>query len=196
MDKVFTNWLIIRSGFRQHKGGVGNGCVELLRSLAWHFGGNGNRVELEAWDDDPEHTADYIHRLGPLDRPPNVAIFAYSWGCGYGFVELARALRRHGIDVNQAVLCDPVYHGLAKWRALVPRTLFSKVYVTIPSNVSEVHWLRQDVSKPAGHDLRVESTYTKLHEPKLLQVPHIEMDNAPEFHQLCRQVAAVMTVKS
>jgi len=187
---VFTKWIIIRSGFLQSKGNVGNGCVNILRSLELEYGSKGTRIELENWDDDTEHTAEYIYQLSSKENPPDVAIFAFSWGCGYGFINLARSLQKRGIDVKYAVLCDPVYYGLAKWRALIPKTLYSKVYITVPGNVKEVFWLRQNVSKPAGHDLRAESPYTCIHEPIILDVKHTDADNSPQFMALCNEVAA------
>lgn len=187
----FDRFLIVRSGFLQHKGSAGNGCVRLAGELAWHFGGGAGRtrVELEAWDDDPRATAEFVYRLGRKETPPTVCVFAYSWGCGYGFVRLAEALGELGVGVRAAVLCDPVYHGLARWRALIPRTLFRRVRIRIPANVDEVHWFRQFETKPAGHDLKPTSPYTRIHDPVVLDSPHTEMDNRPEFHQRCLRVA-------
>lgn len=188
---LFDHFLIVRSGFLQHKGSAGNGCVRLAGELAWRFGGGatGTRVELEAWDDDPRASAEFICRLGSKTRPPLVCIFAYSWGCGYGFVRLAEALGDLGIGVRAAVLCDPVYHGLARWRALIPRTLFRRIRIRIPANVDEVHWFRQLQTKPAGHDLKATSRYTRIHDPVVLDSPHTEMDNRPEFRERCLHVA-------
>jgi len=188
----FQRWIIIRSGFRQHRGNSANGCVNILGRLGTQYGGNGNRIELQEWDDSPSHTADYIYRLSDPKNPPQVALFGYSWGCGYGVVRLAKELRRKQINVRYAVLCDPVYHGLARWRALIPRGLFSRVRIVIPSNVEEVFWLRQKISKPAGHDIVRESRYTTIHPPQVLQVRHTEMDNAPEFFAKCQHVAACL----
>lgn len=186
---LVENFFVVRSGFLQHKGSAGSGCTRIAGELSWRFGGHANRVELEAWNACPQQSAEYIYRLGRKGTPPNVCIFAYSWGCGYGFVELANELGRLGIPVRCAVLCDPVYHGLARWRALLPRTLFRRVTVTIPANVQDVHWFRQHIDKPAGHDLRYESPYTIQRDPEVLPIGHTEIDNAPEFRNRCLSVA-------
>jgi pimeloyl-ACP methyl ester carboxylesterase len=186
---MFDKWLIIRSGFRQHHGSPHNGCVDIYGEMCHKYGGNHNQVILEPWDACPEHTADFIYRLSEKDEPPTVAIFAYSWGVGYGAVRLAYELRERDIKVQYAVFCDPVYHGLARWRAILPRTFFSRVRITVPSNIREVWWLKQENSKPAGHDLVAESPYTEIHDPFVLDIPHTEMDNAKEFRILCRRVA-------
>lgn len=190
--EFFQRWIIIRSGFWQHHGDAANGCVQILGRLGTLYGGNGNRIELQEWDDSPAHTADYIYRLSDPNEPPRVALFGYSWGCGYGVVQLAKYLRAKRINVQYAVLCDPVFHGVARWRALIPRTLFSRIRIKIPSNVEEVFWLRQFKTKPAGHDLVAESPYTKIHQPQVLDVIHTEMDNAPEFSSTCERVAACL----
>lgn len=190
----FSRWAIIRSGFRQHKGSWSNGCVDLYGMLCRRYGGNGNQVCLEEWSADPDHTADFIFRLSPEDTPPLVAIFGYSWGCGYGAVKLARALDRRGIDVDYMVLSDPVHYSLAAWRALIPAGLFRRIVITIPANVHHVWWFRQEVDKPCGHDLDTESPYTNIHEPEVLHHPHGEMDSAPEFHWRCLKVARMLFV--
>lgn len=186
---LVQNFFVVRSGFLQHKGSPGNGCVRIAGELSWQFGGHHNRVELEAWNDCPRQSAEYIYRLGRKGTPPAVCIFAYSWGAGHGFVELARELQRRGVEVAAAVLCDPVYHGLDAWRALIPRTLFRRITVTVPANVNDVHWFRQSIDKPAGHDLRYESPYTRRRDPVELDVGHTEIDNAPEFRSCCLAVA-------
>ena len=185
----FDRWLIVRSGYRQRIGSWHNGCTQIAAELSALYGGNGNRVELQGWDASPTYTADYIHQLSPVMTRPKVAIFAYSWGVGYGFVKLAKELRAHGIDVEQAVLCDPVYHGLFKWRALIPKKMFGIVKITVPSNVKEVHWLRQNVNKPAGHNIVAESKSTIIHEAEWIDRPHTDMDNSSRFRELCMQAA-------
>lgn len=186
---LVENFFVIRSGFLQHKGSAGSGCTRIAGELSWRFGGHANRVELEAWNDCPRQSAEYIYRLGRKQSPPNVCIFAYSWGCGYGFVRLANELAARGIPVRCAVLCDPVYHGLARWRALLPRTLFRRIQVTVPANVDDVYWFRQHVDRPAGHDLRYASPWTRRRDPVVLEQPHAEIDNAIEFRLRCLAVA-------
>lgn len=189
---LVENFFIVRSGFLQHKGSPGSGCTRIAGELSWLYGGHANRVELEAWNACPRQSAEYIYRLGRKGTPPNVCIFAYSWGAGYGFVRLARELGRLGIPVRCAVLSDPVYHGLARWRALIPRTLFRRISITVPANVEDVVWFRQQTNRPAGHDLRYESPYTRRRDPTVLDLPHTEMDNAPEFRCRCLAIARAM----
>ena len=186
---MFSRWCIMRSGFRQETGSWLNGCVDIYGIMSRQYAGNGNQVILENWDASPEHTADFIARLGPDDEKPTVGIFGYSWGCGYGAMKLARNLRQRGIAVRYMVLCDPVYYSWAKWRALIPIGIFGRLKIKVPSNVQEVWWLRQHVSRPAGHDLVAEGPYTEIHTPVVLEVPHVDMDNTMEFRTMCMRVA-------
>lgn len=193
-------FLICRSGFLQHKGSPHSGMVKVAGMLDYHFGcarfsrSHGRnvrtRVEMEAWNDCPEATAEYIYRLGTKDTKPRIGYFGYSWGCGYGFVQLAKELQRRGLEIDHAVLCDPVFHGLFKWRAMIPSTLFHKIYVAVPGNVNRVSRFFQRVDKPAGHDLKLLGPYTRIVKDVELKVGHCDMDDHADFHRECFEVAA------
>jgi len=184
-----SKWLFIRSGFRQSRGdGEQNGCVGIFKCLEAKYREVG-RVELAAWNDDPEVCAEYVRSCSVEGELPEIGIIGYSWGCGYGAVQLARSLGHQGFRVDYMLLCDPVYHGLAVWRAMLPRTLFHNVSVEVPANVNSVWWLRQKVDKPAGHEVTAESPMTLIHEPTILDVGHCEMDNSPEFWTLSKRLA-------
>jgi hypothetical protein len=193
-------FLIARSGFLQHKGSAGSGVAKIAGMLDYHFGGERfsreagrnvrTRVEMEAWNDCPDQTAEMIYRLGTKEQKPTIGYFGYSWGCGYGFVQFARALQRLGLDIDHAVLCDPVYHGVFKWRAFMPRTLFHQIYVSVPANVKRVSRFYQRIDKPAGHDLKLEGRYTRTVRDVELFVGHCDIDDADEFQRECFDVAA------
>lgn len=188
---MFDRWIIIRSGFTQHAGDATNGCTDVFASLAARHGGNGNRIELQEWKACPKHTSHMIVRLSG-DKAPAVTLCGYSWGAGYGTMAIARELHKHGIGVPYMVLSDPVYHGVALWRALIPSSLMRWIKIKIPPNVRHVYWCRQRENKPCGHDLVAESPYTKIHDPLWVDKPHAEMDNCLEFRLLCRGVAERM----
>jgi pimeloyl-ACP methyl ester carboxylesterase len=187
-DHQVTNVLIVRSGFTQHKGSAGSGCTGLYAKLRYEFSGQQTLVMLEPWKGNTDHTAEFVYRLGRKGPPPNVAIFGYSWGCGFGFVQLAKSLQRLGIDVKSAVLCDPVlHHGFMKWRAFMPwRPIW------IPSNVDEVWKFYQTKNMPRGHKLKRTSRFTIMQTPVKLNAKHSEMDNQSEWHDKCLEVAYAM----
>lgn len=192
-------WIIVRSGNLQTAASPGSGCVRLFEDLNARFASRTVRVELEAWKDDPETTAAFVDRLSSDLDPPKIVLIGYSWGAGYGCVRLAKALRTRGLQVDAAVLCDPVYHSrVLWWRALLARTLFRPVTITIPSNVAEVHWLRQHVDRPAGHDLVAQAPKrTTIHDPQVLDVGHLAIDDTREFHSLAlRTVQDVLSGES
>lgn len=186
---LFENFIIIRSGFLQHKGSPGSGCVGIFQALHKEFQGTPTLVQLEAWDDDADHSAEFIYRLATKDRPPRVCLIGYSWGVGFGLVQLAKALEERGIEVQEAVCCDGVYHGLCRWRAFLHRTIFRQFSITIPANVRNVSWLRQEVDRPCGHDLKAAGLYTRIHPPRILGVGHCDIDNAPEFLEMAADAA-------
>lgn len=199
---MVDTFLIARSGFLQHKGSPGSGVIRVGNMLDYHFGGHRFskrrnrririRVEQEAWNDCPDQTAEWIYRLGTKHRRPTIAYFGYSWGCGYGFVQLARELQVRGLEIDHAVLCDPVHHGLFYWRAFIPRTLFHEISVSVPGNVRRVSRFFQRVDKPAGHKLNLEGKYTDVVKEVELLVGHTRIDDAEEFHRECFDVASAV----
>jgi len=191
VSELFDTYFLLRSGNLQTKGNAGNG-MSLLGGRVYEMTRDtpGVRVEWECWDDSPRGTAEWIYRFGRHDPPPAVIMFCYSYGCGYGFVRVARELKKLGIPIKHAVLCDPVHYSVTRWRSLIQRTpiIGRRLYVAVPSNVQAVTWFRQRVDLPSGHDLRFESADTINHGPTYLQAGHTEMDNQPEFHAACEAI--------
>jgi len=52
-------------------------------------------VHPQTWDADFDSLAEFFWRNGTSATVVN--IYAYSWGCGHGFVKLAKALQARGI---------------------------------------------------------------------------------------------------
>ena len=150
-----------------------------------------SRVSYLPWNANWSSVAEHFMRTGPADdfTTLTVRVYAYSWGVGNGFMKLARELRKRGMSIEKAVLCDGVYHsGWLPWRAVF--SPFWTPRIVVPDNVGEVWWLRQKENKPMGHDILAASCVsTTIHDPRVLSVAHSYMDDAPEFHRLCLQVA-------
>lgn len=170
---AFDTWYIIISGFRQNKSSWTNGCISIFQEVETKCDG---RVELLAWNDDMEQMAKFISLISPTT--PNILVFAYSWGCGHGFIELAKHLSP--LKIQEAVLCDPVYYSFLYWRAF----LWHKI--RIPNNVEKIWQLRQEHDWPRGHDLVGKG---RIFSPIILNLPHVEMDNSREFKDLCLNIA-------
>jgi len=118
-------------------------------------------------------------------------VAAYSWGVGYGFIRLAKYLRRHGRDIQNAVLCDGVAHPGPIHTIAKPLAFLPCWQITIPPNVRRVYRLRQENSVLRGHPIhRAESSTTWLGSPILdLDRVHNTMDESPAFAGICLDVA-------
>lgn len=184
----------VTAGFTQNRSQM-HGMLKLDEEVR-KVVGNGiyTRVWFQRWDDNWEEIAEHAWLLGRhYDCPVQVVSYCYSWGCGWGFTQFAEYLRLADIDVAVAVLCDPVYrhkHWLFQW-VTQWRAFISQIPIDIPTNVKEVYSFVQKQETLRGHDLRAPHLGPdKLHPPVELETTHNKMDDHPEFHKTCLEVAA------
>jgi len=184
-------WLIAISGFTERLGDP-NGTLSLwgkLRSLA----GPHASVQLLRWCDDWSQIAEWIWRCRRDEAPPQIAVFAYSWGAGWGAMRLARELAERGLAIEQMVLSDPVYRGPGvlgyafRWRSLIgshwPVLGALAPTIRVPANVRRVTWFRQEVSIPSGHALLADdAAQTEIEPARLAWRNHTKMDDLLAFH--------------
>ncbi len=181
-----NRWEIVIGGYRQHEGDP-TGPL-LLWSELLSLCSPTTQVVFREWNAPWDRLADVIHRTSVSH--PTIRIYAYSWGCGYGFLRLAKELKRRGLKVDVAVLCDPVYHShllLFRWLAFIPgMTLW------VPSNVHEVRGVAQSQSCLRGHRVKaVDPKATRVHQFVRLHRDHTWMDDSPLFHSMCLTAAGV-----
>lgn len=155
------------------------------------------RVDLQPWRADWGCVADDVVLVRDRYREPvRVAIFAYSWGAGWGAMRLAAELQRRAIDVQFMVLSDPVYRGAWYWQRWAnlfgrkPRTLIGKILgaprIRVPANVGRVLSFFQTNNWPQGHELAAIGEGTVITTPRQIAAAiHENMDEAPEFHKQC-----------
>jgi len=162
-----------------------------------HSCGIFHRVWLRTWKDNWSDVAEHIWLLRERYRTNafKVNIYGYSWGAGWGSVQLAKEMRRRGVSVNCLVLSDPVYRHpnlLFRWMALVGRDWWFAPRINIPQNVGEVHSFHQRQNRPQGHRLRCLSDST-IHHPAIEIVSeHEYMDDAKSWHQCCLDEARMI----
>lgn len=190
---MIRTWHIIISGYTQTEGRL-HGCQRLwldMMQLA-----NPRTVVIQpAWNHDFSGLASRIQNASASDR--RVLVYAYSWGCGNGLIKLAAELRSRAIDIDHAVLSDPVYHSqkFESWPGVghLMRGLgvLMQRKIAVPLNVRRIDWFRQTENIPKGCDLSVAAN-TKLSNPVVLDYPHEAMDDAPEWHKRCLEVAGVV----
>lgn len=187
---------IFISGNRQNVGGAGHGTFKASEKLiaAGHNAGVHRRVMLFRWCEDWRAIAEHLSLIAGLHGEDlAIATHAYSWGAGWGAMQLARSLGRLGLGVKYMVLCDAVYrHPLCslRWLSLFRRDvpLVGAPTIKIPHNVGEVFSFHQTQSRPQGHRLSP-TNGTLVHPSVRLLRSHSYMDEAPEFHKLSLQVA-------
>ncbi len=183
------------SGYTQTQG-RGHGVFRLSEAMteAGYNCGVDRRVWYLKWNEDWRRWAQHVELIGLLhNEEVLVAIHAYSWGGGWGAVELAKELRRLGIGVRRMVLCDPVYRSRwlsCRWRSLLRRDVpvLGAPTIRIPSNVGVVHCFHQTMNRPQAHRLLPDNG-TTIHPSVRLFRTHEAMDDAPEFHQQSLAVA-------
>lgn len=185
-----TRWIIPISGFSQHPN-QRTGMSELALKMHEGIGKEpGCWVHpVLVWNADWESLARSIQVNSCRDA--KIFIVAYSWGAGWGSVQLARCLRKIGMEVEAMFLCDPVYRSrfwCMTWRSrLTKNSLLSWLVpvVKIPSNVKLVDWTRQFEDWPQGHDL-VEASPSTVIPPAIIEqgVIHNQMDESETFHNL------------
>jgi pimeloyl-ACP methyl ester carboxylesterase len=185
-EAPIRSWHVVISGFLQDEGEP-TGMVSLWRRLR-RLSDAETCVELRNWNDNWRQFAELIWRMRPADCEPDVRIYAYSYGGGWGAMQLARQLKRRGIGVRVMVLSDPVFRSpwlLLRWLSLV-----SYAFIVVPDNVRNVIWFRQTTNRPAGHHLIAQNPdRTRIAESKWVEVAHQYMDDLPEFHEACEEEA-------
>lgn len=177
--KRIATWHVVISGFTQKEGGV-TGCHRLWEQLHSLFAATDTHVALREWDSDWAQFAEHI-RVSSVDNP-TILVSSYSWGAGYGFVQLAKELKRRGRYINCAVLSDPVYcHPVwaMRWLAMVDWRA-----ITIPANVQDVRWFYQRSNRPRAYRLRCERGAINVIRPgrEITGIEHQGMDDLEAFH--------------
>jgi pimeloyl-ACP methyl ester carboxylesterase len=183
-------WRVVIGGFLQDQGRP-TGMVRLWQTLDAQLSRPGVRVELRNWNDNWRQIAELIWRVLPADGSVRVGIYAYSWGAGWGAMQLARRLSQRGVSVAHMVLSDPVYRSPwlpFRWLAFCPWRP-----IVVPRNVRKVIWYRQRRNRPAGHRLIAEDAgRTSIFPPDghEADVIHAYMDDLLAFHRECERSAA------
>jgi len=180
---MIDKWIITISGFTQDLDKETG--IELLWKDIRGYACHDSCVSLPlTWNSDWEAISKFIHRNS--GENPTIFMVAYSWGCGRGFVQLSKHLRKFNYKVKHAILCDPVYKPKLwafSWVALI-----NIKKIDVHENVERVTWFRQKENLPKGHDLNIIGENTVADEPIVLKLKHADMDNSPEFHNKVKEI--------
>lgn len=135
------------------------------------------------WDADQEAIAQLIHRNAPMAK---VYCHSYSYGAGWAFIRFCEEMAKLDRRIRCATLCDPV-HRYSNWAFfLKPLSLTQAPTITIPANVDRVRWVRQNIDKPAGHDLKAADPESYIAAPLLVDAGHNSIDESSDFQTLVR----------
>lgn len=212
------NWFICVGGFTQTRG-TGNGVLALSEKLR-RFQNPETNIEFLAWCDDMAAMATEIDELAKQARAipgnekftPNICIFAYSYGGGYGAPRLVFELWKRGLRVRAIVLSDPVWRfkipGLGRFGRLFEwvaapisgMTLFGKITFR-PKEIGTIFWFYQRQGSFVDGFLNPQGREpvclgAEIHAGELLDYPHASMDDAVEWHEKCLEVAGDVLQKS
>ena len=184
---MIERWHIPISGFTQSIDRA-NGFDKLWLKLRSVVNEETSLLPPQRWHADFAAIAAFIHRMRP-QKLPDIRVYAYSWGCGHGFITLAKELDKRGLRISHAVLCDPVYHSWWRpWRAMLAGKWSPPL--VIPKNVHQVFWFYQRQNRPQATELIAEAGGTVIHPGVRLGRDHEWMDDAPQFHTKCLEVTA------
>jgi pimeloyl-ACP methyl ester carboxylesterase len=139
---------------------------------------------LRSWNSDWKAEAEFMFRLS--DSNPRISVVGFSWGAGWGVMQLAKQLERRGLSIHHACLIDPVYRHpylLGQWRAFVPW-----IPIMVPRNVKRVTWWRQVMNWPRGHELVGLNEKTRIEQPFYVPATHSNMDDQPRILDECYHI--------
>lgn len=179
------------TGFLQSHASSNAGLVDVWRRLDIEHGRDPQTlVSLRSWKDNWDDFAELFFRFRN-GTDPDIRVYAYSWGAGFGAIQFAKALQSRGLKIRSMVLSDPVYFSRlisTRWLAMIQEVPFLKwsPRIVVPSNVERVTYFRQSKNRPAGHELIAEdSEKTKIEPAQFLSYDHQHMDDSFEFRSEC-----------
>lgn len=156
------------------------------------------RVILHQWKSDWKKIAEYYWLLSEYYlEPVTICVYAYSWGAGWGAMQLANYLNRNGMDIKVMVLSDPVFRHpkwYMRWQSLIQRDSSFSPIIRVPTNVHEVFQFHQKTNRPMGHRL-LSMNGTLIHPPHIIpNTTHQKMDDNWKFHALSLEIAKIMHI--
>jgi hypothetical protein len=176
------------SGYRQGKQRW-NGSINISERLRDEWNGGLNNVTYLTWDSNWKAHAEFMwliqddKRKGKTKPPVNI-VCGYSYGGGWGARRLMKFCNRRGVDIDHAILCDPVHRGPLGWIGSWP--------IVIPGNVKRVTLLRQDSDYPRGCRVKTMNQYTSVVE-RMLNTGHVWCDDHPLYlHEINSAISEVL----
>ena len=192
MREPLQRWIVVVGGFTQSR--YSGGLRKVWIGLMARHPEPEVRVTSHPWNDDWRGLAGVMEQeLRDCEQLYPVDIVCYSWGVGFGAMQLARELKALGVWVRVIVSCDGVSRPwLARWRAfwspLFDR-LIGEPTIRVPGNVAKVVYLRQQTNRPRGHLFWAENG-TEFEDRGFLPkgFTHQDADDSREFFELAMEI--------
>ena len=117
-------------------------------------------------------------------EPFGIVVNCFSYGAGWGLRRYAHYLLRSNLQIACAVISDGI---LRPWTKLLAwQSIIGRYPIHLPDNILTYHGFYQDVSRPSG----VQPVgNAKCLSWENLHVEHILMDDEPQWHARCVEVA-------
>lgn len=186
----------IFGGFTQNAGHWcgGQELREILLSSLDDYSSLSVRVDFHPWNDNFKHVArqTYLLRAHYPNEQFGILNFSYSYGAGCGTKRYLKYLRPFGLGVDVAVFADGIYHSALHvrwWHAL-----FGSHPIRFGDNLKSYYGFYQEEARPMGCRPITAST-TKCLGWQQLHLPHVEMDDSPEWKKKCVEVAVEQAKK-
>jgi pimeloyl-ACP methyl ester carboxylesterase len=188
-------WILPIMGFRESSRSV-TGIEKAWRKIRLLASRDLTVITPYEWDENLSGLANFIFRNSDRPQLTEVMVIAYSWGCGVGFLRFANEAREIGLEIREAVLCDPVYRSrwLPTWLPVNPLSVtpIFRPKIVVPASVRRVEWVRQRMNIPQGHDLVAENpALTFIAAGRYVQHTHTAIDDSVEFQALAEQRATL-----
>jgi hypothetical protein len=163
------------------------GTEDLYFSIIRKFAGpDVTTYQPRTWTSNVKALAYQLNRQGLR----HAAMVSYSHGQAAA-CDFARHCYGLGISIDLWAACDPVYRPAwlprkNLFQPLAFRALARWARILVPANVRRVVWVRQEISRPQGHELKATGPQTYIQKPLVLPYAHTAIDQAPEWFHLVK----------
>ena len=177
------HWIVVFSGFLEEGHLSGMECMH--DALRLQCSTDDRIVLLKSWKDNVGHIAERMFNRRPVDHQPRITIAGFSYG-GMSATLLAKELAKYQWSVELMFLIDAVY----RWGDSTPSFLSMLKFwkIKVPENVKVLYSWRQSVTKPSGHELKVNKQKTQWIE-QTLAIPHRKIDEVSAIHERALQLS-------
>lgn len=182
--------IVTAQGFQEsnrRRSGTEDGYFQITRNYLGPLVIGGLPIE---WTADVKSLARQLARQGVKE----IACVSYSHGQA-AIVDFAKEVAKindewgSGITIPLWLACDPVLRAdwlpRRKWLQIFSiRSMFQRGSIKVPRIIERVAWVRQNLTRPNGHELKRTSSQQEILKPLQLSYSHTRIDSAPEWYEL------------